>query len=140
MCLMPPPKSLNNWPICFLPLASPHFGKKTCASSANRSRMLPPDDVTPLLSKALRYSSATDLRCSSVIACRLIAMRGRITEMLAAVIVILLAQAGAVAQVPAGWLGTWKLNAAKSTYDPGPAPYKRATYTIEPREDGLKVT
>jgi hypothetical protein len=60
--------------------------------------------------------------------------------MAGAVIVILLAQAGAVAQVPAGWLGTWKLNVAKSTYDPGPAPYKRATYTIEPHEDGLKVT
>jgi len=29
--------------------------------------MLPPVEVTPPLSKALRYSSATDLRCSSVI-------------------------------------------------------------------------
>src|SRR6266511_405514 len=29
--------------------------------------MLPPVDVTPPLSNALRYSSATDLRCSSVI-------------------------------------------------------------------------
>jgi hypothetical protein len=29
--------------------------------------MLPPVDVTPLLSNALRYSSATDFRCSSVI-------------------------------------------------------------------------
>jgi hypothetical protein len=74
------------------------------------------------------------------IACRVSAMRGRITEMAGAVIVILLAQAGAVAQVPAGWLGTWKLNVAKSTYDPGPAPYKRATYSIEPHEDGMKVT
>ena len=36
--------------------------------------MLPPLDVTPLLSNALRYSSATDLRCSSVIVCRVIAM------------------------------------------------------------------
>jgi hypothetical protein len=67
-------------------------------------------------------------------------MRGRITEMLAAVIVVVLSQAGISAQVPAGWLGTWKLNVAKSTYDPGPAPYKRATYTIEPRDAGLKVT
>src|SRR5687768_13357735 len=32
--------------------------------------MLPPDDVTPLLSNALRYSSATDLRCSSVMVSR----------------------------------------------------------------------
>jgi hypothetical protein len=67
-------------------------------------------------------------------------MRGRITEIAGAVIVILLAQAGAVAQVPAVWLGTWKLNVAKSTYDPGPAPYQRATYTIEPHEDGMKMT
>jgi hypothetical protein len=74
------------------------------------------------------------------IACRVSAMRARITEMAGAVIVLILAQAGAVAQVPAGWLGTWTLNVAKSTYDPGPAPYKRATYTIEPHEDGMKVT
>src|SRR5580765_7712465 len=67
MWLMPPPKSEKSWPIFVLPVASPHFGKKTCASSANRSRMLPPLEVTPALSNALRYSSATDLRCSSVI-------------------------------------------------------------------------
>ena len=59
--------------------------------------------------------------------------------MLAAVIVILMQTAGA-AQVPPAWLGTWTLNAARSTYHPGPAPYKRATYTIEPSGDGLKVT
>ena len=28
-------------------LAKPHFGKYTWASSANRSRMLPPVEVTP---------------------------------------------------------------------------------------------
>jgi hypothetical protein len=50
--------------------------------------------------------------------------------MAGAVIVILLAQAGAVAQVPAGWLGTWKLNVAKSTYDPCPAPYKLPPYPL----------
>ena len=64
---MPAPKSVKSCRICFLPVASPHFGKNTCASSANRSMMLPPLDVTPLLSNALRYSSATDFRCSSVI-------------------------------------------------------------------------
>jgi hypothetical protein len=41
--------------------------------------------------------------------------------------------------VPSTWFGTWNLNVAKSTYDPGPPPYKRATYTIEPTKDGLKV-
>src|SRR5437667_2085785 len=67
MLLMPAPKSVKSCRICFFPVASPHFGKNTCASSANKSMMLPPVDVTPLLSNALRYSSATDLRCSSVI-------------------------------------------------------------------------
>src|SRR6185436_4888550 len=76
MCLMPPPKSVKSCPICALPVASPHFGKNTWASSANRSRMLPPLDVTPLLSNAFRYSSATDLRCSSVITSLLMATAG----------------------------------------------------------------
>jgi hypothetical protein len=42
-------------------------------------------------------------------------------------------------QVPAAWFGTWVLNVGKSTYDPGPAPYRRATYEIQPWQDGLKV-
>jgi hypothetical protein len=42
--------------------------------------------------------------------------------------------------VPPGWIGTWKLNLAKSSYVPGPAPYKRARYTIEPTGDAMKVT
>src|SRR5437868_13267409 len=67
MLLMPAPKSVKSCRICVFPVASPHFGKNTCASSAKKSMMLPPFDVTPLLSNALRYSSATDLRCSSVI-------------------------------------------------------------------------
>jgi len=44
------------------------------------------------------------------------------------------------AQTPSSWLGSWSLNIARSTYDPGPPPYKRATYTIEPwGADGMKV-
>ncbi|HLQ76065.1 MAG TPA: hypothetical protein VK210_01855 [Terriglobia bacterium] len=35
--------------------------------------------------------------------------------------------------------GTWKLNIAKSVYNPGPPPYKRTTCRIEPTPDGLKV-
>jgi hypothetical protein len=38
------------------------------------------------------------------------------------------------------WFGTWTLNVAKSVYVPGPPPYKRARYVIEPWNDGLKVT
>jgi len=38
------------------------------------------------------------------------------------------------------WFGTWTLNLAKSTYVPGPPPYARAQYVIEPWKDGVKVT
>src|SRR3954462_6199931 len=51
----------------------PHLGNITWASGAKSSRMLSPVEVTPPLSNALRYSSATDLRCSSVIVCVLTA-------------------------------------------------------------------
>ena len=43
------------------------------------------------------------------------------------------------AQTPSTWFGSWTLNVERSTYDPGPPPYKRATYTIEPWGDGMKV-
>lgn len=46
----------------------------------------------------------------------------------------------ALAQVPATWIGTWTLNIDKSSYDPGPPPYRRASYVIEAFGDGLKVT
>jgi hypothetical protein len=36
-------------------------------------------------------------------------------------------------------LGTWKLNVAKSKYDPGPAP-KGSTLTFEAAGEGVKVT
>ncbi len=39
----------------------------------------------------------------------------------------------------AAWFGTWHLNLARSMYDPGPPPYARASYTIQPRSDGLLV-
>ena len=47
----------------------PHFGNNTWASVANRLRIESPVDVTPPLSNAFRYSSATLLRCSSVMVC-----------------------------------------------------------------------
>ena len=37
------------------------------------------------------------------------------------------------------WVGTWKLNAAKSKYSPGPAP-KSLTLKFEPSPDGLKLS
>lgn len=42
-------------------------------------------------------------------------------------------------QGPSPWLGEWRLNLARSTYDPGPPPYVRASYRIEPWQEGLKV-
>ena len=45
----------------------------------------------------------------------------------------------AAAQVPASWLGTWVLNVAKSTYNPGPPPYKRATLIVEPWRTGVRM-
>jgi hypothetical protein len=42
-------------------------------------------------------------------------------------------------QVDALWLGEWRLNLAKSTYNPGPAPYLRAAYRIQPHADGVRV-
>lgn len=45
------------------------------------------------------------------------------------------------AETPKTWFGAWSLNIARSTYEPGPPPYKRATYVIEPwGTDGMKVT
>ncbi len=37
------------------------------------------------------------------------------------------------------WLGTWKMNPAKSTFSPGPAPQSQTT-TFEAAADGIKLT
>ena len=42
------------------------------------------------------------------------------------------------AQVPKGLEGTWKLNAAKSKFSPGPAP-KSMTVTYSPAGDAVKI-
>jgi hypothetical protein len=55
-----------------------------------------------------------------------------------AVIAAALALSAAQARVE-GWFGTWELNLEKSLYNPGPPPYKRASYRIEPWEEGVKV-
>jgi hypothetical protein len=53
-------------------------------------------------------------------------------------IVAILAASAASAQTTEPVMGTWKLDVAKSTYKPGPAP-KSSTLTIEPAGKGLKV-
>jgi hypothetical protein len=67
--------------------------------------------------------------------------------MLVAVLSLLLAISAAPPQaprapapVPQAWFGTWTLNIAKSNYNGGSSPYTRASYTIEPWQDGLKVS
>ena len=45
--------------------------------------------------------------------------------------------ASSVALAAEAWLGTWKLNVAKSKYSPGPGP-KSLTLTWEATADGIK--
>jgi hypothetical protein len=59
---------------------------------------------------------------------------------ISSVVALVAIPAASAAQTPAAWFGSWSLNVARSTYDPGPPPYKRATYTIEPwGNDGMHV-
>ena len=60
--------------------------------------------------------------------------------MLIALALALLVQSAAAHPVIDAWFGTWTLNLSKSTYTPGPPPYARAQYVIEPWKDGVKVT
>jgi hypothetical protein len=53
---------------------------------------------------------------------------------------ILAGHGRADAQVPPAWIGTWTLNLAASTYNPGPPPFKRAMCRIQPWKDGVRVT
>jgi hypothetical protein len=38
------------------------------------------------------------------------------------------------------WFGVWQLNPEKSVYDPGPAPYKRATMKVERADDKVRFS
>jgi hypothetical protein len=53
-------------------------------------------------------------------------------------IAALIVASAARAQAPEPIVGTWKLDVAKSTYKPGPAP-KTSTLVIEPVGKGIKV-
>ena len=67
-------------------------------------------------------------------------MRIRATLVAAVLLSALTWPGSAAGQAPASWFGTWTYNAAKSTTDAGPVPFKRATCRIEPWEDGVRVT
>jgi hypothetical protein len=67
-------------------------------------------------------------------------MMERFSRTLTLVIALaVLAVVGLHAQPNDPAVGTWKLNVAKSKYEPGPAP-KSLTVTIEPSGPGVKVT
>ena len=54
---------------------------------------------------------------------------------------IVLALAGvSAAQIQPSWFGTWTLNLAKSSYSPGPPPFKRAMRRIEASASGITIT
>jgi hypothetical protein len=57
-------------------------------------------------------------------------------------IAAVLALAGVLAagQADPSWFGIWALNLARSTYHPGPPPFRRATHRIERSGDGIKIT
>jgi hypothetical protein len=42
-------------------------------------------------------------------------------------------------QAQPSWFGTWRLNLDKSTYSPGPPPFKRATRRIAPAGDDITI-
>lgn len=47
--------------------------------------------------------------------------------------------ASSVAQAGDNWIGTWKMDAAKSTFSPGPGP-KSQTLKFEATKDGIQLT
>jgi hypothetical protein len=60
--------------------------------------------------------------------------------LLTAMMIAGLATPRTAAAQDAEWHGTWRLNLERSTYDPGPPPYTRASFTIAPHQDGVRVT
>ena len=52
---------------------------------------------------------------------------------------MLVTASGTLAQAPKGMIGTWKINLAKSKFDPGPAP-KSQTVTYAAEGDAVKIT
>src|SRR4030095_10131229 len=61
-----------------------------------------------------------------------------ITMLAAAALIVVSATAQGQATDP--WIGTWKVNLAKSTYSPGPAPKTAGTAKIESAPNGIKIT
>ncbi len=67
-------------------------------------------------------------------------MQKRIAIVFVALVVLLAVSSTARAQSPDPWIGTWKVNLAKSTYNPGPKPTVAGTIKVEPSGGNLKTT
>jgi len=60
--------------------------------------------------------------------------------LIAVVLGTVLALPGVSSAQPApAWFGTWTLNLARSTYSPGPPPFKRATRTVAASGDEITI-
>jgi hypothetical protein len=64
----------------------------------------------------------------------------RSAVVLVALAALLAVSSMARAQSPDPWIGTWKVNLAKSTYKPGPKPTVAGTVKMEPSAGDLKTT
>ena len=67
-------------------------------------------------------------------------MRKRIAVLLFSLAALLAASPNARTQSTDPWMGTWKVNLAKSTYKPGPKPAVAGTVKMEPMAGGFKTT
>ena len=67
-------------------------------------------------------------------------MQKRIAVVLVSLAALLAASPTARTQSTDPWMGTWKVNLAKSTYKPGPKPTVAGTVKMEPMTDGFKTT
>jgi hypothetical protein len=47
---------------------------------------------------------------------------------------------GLSAQTPSPWIGVWKVDLAKSSYDPKAPPFARQICTIAPFDDGFRIS
>src|SRR5262249_7156109 len=70
---------------------------------------------------------------------------GIMTKRTIGIFMVLTAVSGLAATTPTSqsadpWVGTWKVNLAKSTYSPGPKPQTAGTVKIEAVQDGFKTT
>lgn len=66
-------------------------------------------------------------------------MRLSVAACLTLVLLGLGAPPAASAQVDPVWFGTWALDLDESTYEPGPAPYRRGICRIEPWGAGVRM-